>query len=182
MRSPNQATWSWGDILAASGESDAALRRKVQRNQVAFDAQLENGRVRANIWDVARLRVSRYLSNRFEAKEAFALASNLVSDGYSELIKGRTRFTDANGKKQAIIFVFWPDESGADLAPLTMQIDPGEGSGALAQLGREAGNPGRFLVPLHHLVLEAWEKLPDLPEGMDSWVKASRENHTKLFR
>jgi hypothetical protein len=68
--------------LPAAGETDASLRRKLQR-QVKLDASPDGGPTQANLWDIARLRVSRHLCDlNFDAQLSFGLAKLFVDLAY----------------------------------------------------------------------------------------------------
>jgi hypothetical protein len=183
MRSENQMTWGWSDILLSTGFTDAALRRQTQRKQVEFEAPAVNGRIRATIWDVARLRISRHFCyGGTEPKEAFGLAKSITGLAFSDLIEGR-RFTKAAGKKQRIIFAVCQKGASAP-RPHIISIDPsgpGYAAKAFKELVLQTTNPHNGILPVHWIVLDSWSKLPDLPENMHAWIDASREKMTGIF-
>jgi hypothetical protein len=185
MRSSKQPTWGWSDILAATGYTDAALRRQFQRKQVEFEALPVNGRTRATIWDIARLRISRHFCYiGMEPKEAFGLAKIITGLAYRDSIEGRG-FTTAAGKKQRIIFAVCLRQKGtpAEL-PRIISIDPNDtdyAAKAFKELVLQTTNPDNGILPVHWFVLDAWSKLPDLPENMSAWIDISRKNMQRIF-
>jgi hypothetical protein len=184
MRSENQMTWGWSDILMAVGETDAALRRKLQRDQVRFEAERVNGRTRATIWDIARLRLSRHFcSIAMEPKEAFSLASFVIDLAFKDLITDG-KFTAAAGKKQGIVFAVFRKSEGITATPRLIRVnpsDPKQRAKAFKELALLASDPENGIFPVHWAVLDAWSKLPDIPGDLQAWINASREKMQGIF-
>jgi len=185
MRSPKQQTWGWSEILAAVGETDAALRRKLQRKQIELEADADEGRTRATIWDIARLRVSRHLCDiGFDAERAFLLAKTLVDRAYKDLMSGNKTFTESAGKKQKFLFIVFFRVGATPGGGQVIEINPDnldEQKSDLAELGLQAFDPKNVVVPIHKLVLDAWRLLPNLPGEIDVWISASRQKMINLL-
>ena len=180
----NPPTWGWADILAASNETDAALRRKLQRNQVRLEtAASDDARTRATLWDIARLRVSRHLCDiGFDAERAFDLAKFLVDLAYKHLIDATNSFTMSAGDRQEFIFAVFYREAIAATGPSIIRLNPNgdKWRAGLEEIGLQATNPRNVIVPLHQLVLDAWSLLPDLPGDVKAWMDASSAKMKKL--
>jgi hypothetical protein len=178
--------FGWSEILAATGYTDPALRRPMQREQVEFEAPAVNGRTRANIWDIARLRVTRsFVDLGMESKEAFGLAKLLVDHAFKALIEGRHKFTEASAKKQRIMFAVMYKSDGQVTAPRIISADPSDTqdcASCFKELALQATNPQSIIIPLHWLVLDSWSKLPDLPESMRAWIAASQSQMQAIFK
>jgi hypothetical protein len=179
-----QQTWGWSDTLASTGYTDAALRRQEQRGQVQFEADRVKGHIRATLWDIARLRLSRHFCYiAIEPKEAFGLASFIIDLAFKDLIEGG-KFTTSTGKKQSIVFAVFRKSEGATPTPRLIRVDPGEPkyrAKAFKELALVATDPENGILPVHWAVLDAWSKLPDIPEDMQAWINASREKMQGIF-
>jgi hypothetical protein len=180
-----QQTWGWSEVLAATGYADAQLRRQEQRGQVEFEGGQVNGRTRATIWDIAKLRVTRHLCYiGMEPKRSFGIAKVIINLAYKDLI-GDRKFTAAAGKKQQIIFAVCLREGGHVAPPRIITVDPSEpdyAAKAFKELVLQVTtNPGVGLLPVHSLVLDSWSKLPDLPVNMRAWIDVSRERMQGIF-
>jgi hypothetical protein len=185
MRSENQMMWGWSDILLSTGFTDAALRRQTQRKQVEFEAPAVNGRIRATIWDVARLRMSRdFGRGGMEPSTAFGLARSIVDLAYMDLISDARKLTGVKGTKQRIVFAFWLKSDGALPSPGLIRVDPKNAKDcarAFKELALQATDPQTAIYPVHFSVLSAWSKLPGLPDDLQAWIAASREKMTGIF-
>jgi hypothetical protein len=186
MRSENQMTWGWSDILLSTGFTDAALRRQTQRKQVEFEAPAVNCRTRATIWDVARLRMSRDFGSRggMEPSTAFGLARSIIELAYTDLIEDDRKLTGAKGTKQRIVFAFWLKSDSALPSPRLIRVDPNntkDCARAFKELALQATDPQNAIYPVHFSVLSAWSKLPGLPDDLQAWIAASREKMTGIF-
>ena len=179
-----QQTWNWKDILKATGYTDAALRRQEQRGKVKIEAERVSTQVRATLWDVARLRLSRHFNYiGIDPKAAFDLATFIVNLAFGELMKSE-KFTVASAKKQSIVFAVFRNSENEAPAPRLIRIDPSERgyrTKAFKELGLVVTDPENSLFPVHWAVLDAWSKLPDLPEDIQAWIAASREKMQGIF-
>ncbi|HEY4981258.1 MAG TPA: hypothetical protein VII24_04790 [Pseudolabrys sp.] len=180
MRTPikQKQTWGWSDILAAVGETPAAFRHKLRREQVKLEtADADETRTRATIWDIARLRVSRHLCDiGLEAEQAFGLAKFLVDLAYKDLIDG-ANFTESGGKRQEFLFAVFFRVGPMPGGPRIIRVKPNDPQAdqitALVEIGLQASNPQNIIVPIHKLVLDAWYSLPNLPGDVEGWMKAT---------
>jgi hypothetical protein len=190
MRSSKQQTWGWSEILAAVGETDAALRRKLQRGQVTIEsgAGMKGEPARATLWDIARLRVSRYLCDigfeagiGFKEGQAFGLADFLVNLAYKELIDGEKSFTKSGGERQKILFAVFVRVGLTPVGPRIISVDPDDAHASLQEIALQTFNPQNVIVPIHKLILDAWGSLPDLPGEVEVWISASRKKMISLL-
>ena len=167
--------------MAAVGETDAALRRKLQRDQVKLEAHADEGRTRATIWDIARMRVARYHCDiGLEAEQAFGLAKFLVDLAYKELISGAKSFTASAGGQQKFLFAVFFRVGPTPGGPRIISVNPDDPQSDLAEIGLQASNPRNIVVPLHELVLDAWYSLPNLPGDVAAWMEASSKKMRAL--
>lgn len=171
-------TWSWSEILPAVCETDASLRRKLQRGQVELEQGSDSTRTRATLWDIARLRVSRYLCDlNIEAKRAFALAEVLIERAYKKQMDGAS-FNQRSGEKQKFLYVI-AQRPGANFR--IVEVDPVAPDEGLIELGLVAASePASIIVPVHPLILDAWYSLPNLTDDVAAWLRASSANLRRL--
>jgi hypothetical protein len=161
--------------LPAAGETDAALRRKLQRRQVKLDASPEGGPTRANLWDIARLRVSRHLCDlNFDAQRAFGLAKLCVELAYKTLMTGSQAFSADAGERQEFKYLVSLRANPIPGGVRIITVLPDAPQRGLIELALAASDPQNVILPVHALVLDAWHSLPNLPLDVAEWMNASR--------
>jgi hypothetical protein len=163
--------------LPAVGETEATLRRKLQCHQVTLEATPDDGSTQANLWDIARLRVSRHLCDlNFDALRAFSLAKLFVELAYKNLMTGRQAFSAEAGERQEFKYLVSlranPIPGGVRIVTI-LPHDPQRG---LIELALAASDPQNVILPVHAIVLDAWHSLPNLPFDVAAWLYASRNN------
>jgi hypothetical protein len=169
-------TWTWSEILLAAGETDAALRRKLQRRQVKLDASPDGGPTQANLWDIARLRVSRHLCDlNFDAQRSFGLAELFVDLAYKNLMTGRQAFSADAGERQEFKYLVSLRANPIPGGVRIVTVLPDDPQRGLMELALAASDPQNVILPVHAFVLDAWHTLPNLPLDVAAWMNASRK-------
>lgn len=182
-----QQTWPWGDVVNAVETTSGALRREIQRGKVELEHASEQ-RTQATLGDIARLRISRFLSDAgIEAgrdkKRSFGLAKLFIADAYGHLLSGKTAFTVTAGEQQQFVYPIF-NRKTRTVGPI-IRLDPqatdAEKQAKLRELAQQAARPENLIVPIHRLVLDAWYSLPDLPGDVAAWMRASSHKLDAAF-
>jgi hypothetical protein len=170
-------TWGWAEALRASGETDASLRRKLQRGQIKL-AKTSSGRTKVTLRDIAVLRVSRVLCDiGVDAKRAFDLAKKAVAEVFKEehpplsiafLIMRRTSDGTAIDYEYEFIKLTTPTEYARQIIAIMRPEDPERPPGSV--IGS----------PVQAMVIDAWSGLPNLPEAIATLVRKHAEEMARL--
>lgn len=181
-QSKKQQTWTWSDTVAATGETDASLRRKLQRSQVVINSS-ESGRTEATLWDIAILRVARHLCDLgFEAASAFSLAKGAIEHAYKDLITGRSLFGVQQAKQQAILYLAMTRSAGRVGGPTFISISPDHPEDGRKELLLRVSYPNNVVVPIQSLVTDAWYSLPNRPADVSDWLRAMGQQMDQLLK
>lgn len=172
--------WGWGDVIAATRETDGGLRRKMQRGEIP-NLVTENGRTKATLWDIAIIRLMRHLTDSgSDVGRAYGFAKLAIERAYKGLIKGSTTFNKRTGAEQELIYLSAP-RVGKGIGGLRIiAIDPSKPELGKAELLLALSDTRNVIVPVPVLLSEAWYSLPDLPDHVAAWLKATSANLEKL--
>jgi hypothetical protein len=156
MRLGRAQTWGWAEAVEASGETDASLRRKLERGQVALPTT-EGGRTRVTLKDIAVLRVSRHLCDLgFQVERAFGLAKFAVKE--------------LDGADDHVLLYLLTSRSAAGPGGVRVlrfdMTDPGKRAEARRELLHALHDARNVLVPIQGLISDAFYTLPDLPSDV----------------
>lgn len=178
----NVQTWGWADVLAATMETDAGLRRKVQRGQVEFEGSGDDARTSATLWDIANVRVMRHLCDLgFEPARAFGIAKLAVKKAYGEIKSGKKVFSAHNAETQTIVFLVVKRDAAPNLAGVRLvSINPANPELGKEELWRAMSDTTSVVVQIHHLVRDAWYALPNLPPAVANWLKTGTQAMQKV--
>ena len=153
MRLGRAQTWGWAEAVQASGETDASLRRKLERGQIELPTT-EGGRTRVTLQDIAVLRVSRHLCDLgFQVERAFGLAKFAIKE--------------LDGADDHMLLYLLTSRSAAGPGGVRVlrfdMTDPPERAKARRELLAALHDTQNVLVPIQGLISDAFYTLPDLP-------------------